>query len=85
MQHYESTFPGITQNPAWDRHDHRNVHFAIACFGYHLCVDLIVVLVAYLLAHFAVRAKWVTPCNGKEEGRELLADYDSDKEATSFA
>ena len=48
---------GSRTNPAWDHYDERNVHFLVALFGFHMCGNLIFIMVAYLGTYAFVKMR----------------------------
>ena len=48
-------FPGWQRNPAWDQDDHRNVHFIVAAFGFHLCLHVLTVTFTYCAIYAVLR------------------------------
>ncbi|XP_071096515.1 transmembrane protein 45B-like [Haliotis cracherodii] len=49
-----TSFPG--SHPSnYNRQDHRNVAFAAAAFGIHLCFNLIFMVVSYVITYYVVR------------------------------
>jgi hypothetical protein len=46
---------GSDPNPAWNLNDERNVQFVVALFGFHLVMNVIVMIVGYLAVYFMMR------------------------------
>ncbi|XP_046581795.1 transmembrane protein 45B-like [Haliotis rubra] len=87
---YDHTkFPGSDPSN-YDRHDHRNVAFAAAAFGMHLCFNLIFMVVSYVVTYYVVRGMYgvrVTNSYCSEEVdqryKKVQSDH-SDDSAESF-
>lgn len=82
---------GSAQNPNWDRSDHRNVHFVIALFGYHLIINFIFMVTFYAVLYMLL-ARGMSNRGGKynavnvDEEVALIEADDTDKssQVTSF-
>lgn len=68
--------PGNHPNPNWDRTDARNVHFMVACFGFHLCLNLVTVVVFYVITTIVLRVRGYQ--NEAKQFKPLLQDEDED-------
>ncbi|KAK7488192.1 hypothetical protein BaRGS_00020499 [Batillaria attramentaria] len=58
MLYEHDKFPGGGTS-GWDRSDLRNVQYARACFGLHLLVNMLIMILCYLLTYFVLRMRGV--------------------------
>ena len=65
---------GGKPNPKWDRTDHGNVEFMVACFGYHLIFNLMFMVIIYYIMYKMIQRKTKGGYLNKAETQELLQD-----------
>lgn len=69
-----SKFPGNDPNPKWDQHDHANVHFTVAVYGYYLSLNMIVMTAVYVAMAIYYRKKSPKWREEKEEMTYLIME-----------
>ncbi|XP_050400597.1 transmembrane protein 45B [Patella vulgata] len=52
---HDGRFPGSEPAPQWNQGDMRNVHFAMAAYGAHIAMNIVILLTFYLFLAFVYR------------------------------
>ncbi|XP_050401918.1 transmembrane protein 45B [Patella vulgata] len=67
---HDGRFPGTEPAPQWNQRDMRNVHFAMAAYGAHIAMNIVILLTFYLFLAFVYR---------RSHGLEFVLTADGDK------
>ena len=73
------SFSDHRPKPNWDRQDHRNVHFVVAAFGYHLIMHMFVLTACFLIFYLFIKRSRRNKMCHSQEGENLLCETDLDE------